>query len=165
MTLHCITQYICITNYCGFTILTEYSATYFLPDSSVCAQIHEMDFKCSCTCVIGELATLPPALGDYSLAYTQDHSVSVIPGMGSQSRQLISGSQSNSFKYLGLRFRSDLEVLCPADHLLNKLQQDLTVFSSHILVTPRNFQSLLSLLNFLAPLVVLGHLHMCLLQF
>ena len=57
---------------------------------------------------------------------------------------------SQSFEYLGLAFRSDLEVVRPADHLLAKLQWELTTFRSQIFVTPRNFQSLLGLLNFLA---------------
>ena len=50
-------------------------------------------------------------------------------------------------------------------HLLAKLQQELTIFRSQIFVTPRNFQSLLGLLNFLALLVILGCLRMRPLQF
>ena len=49
---------------------------------------------------------------------------------------------SQSFEYLGLAFRSDLEVVCPADHLLVKLQRELTTYRSQIFVTLRNFQFL-----------------------
>ena len=71
-----------------------------------------------------------------------------------------SPTPSQSFEYLGLAFHSDLEVVRLADHMLAKLLRELTTFRSQIFVTPRNFQSLLGLLNFLAPLVVLGRLRM-----
>ena len=53
----------------------------------------------------------------------------------------------------------------PADQLLDKLQRDLTALSTQMFLTPRKFQALLGLLNFLAPLVDLGRLHMRPLQF
>ena len=46
---------------------------------------------------------------------------------------------SQSFEYLGLFFRSDLEVVHPADHLLAKLQRELTVFESQTFITPGIF--------------------------
>ena len=101
--------------------------------------------------VFGRLAVLTPAEGVPAPSHIQDRSVPMIPGMESQCRQFISDS-SQSFEYLGLAFRSDLEVVHLADHLLAKLQRELTTFRSQIFVTPRNFQSLLELLNFLAPL-------------
>ena len=67
---------------------------------------------------------------------------------------------SQSFEYLGLTFCSDLEVVRLVHHLLAMLQRELTIFKSQIFVTPRNFQFLLGLLNFLAPLVILGCLRM-----
>ena len=68
---------------------------------------------------------------------------------------------SQSFNYLGLTFHPDLEVVHPADQAA-KLQQEMTTFRSQIFITPRNFQSFLGLLNFLAPL---GCLRMRPLQF
>ena len=79
--------------------------------------------------------------------------------MGSQLGEVIS-DPSQSFQYLGLHFRSDLGVVCPAHHLLDKLQQDLTALTTQTLVTPRKLQTFLGLLNFLAPIVNLGRLHM-----
>ena len=58
--------------------------------------------------------------------------------------------------------RSDLSVVCPTEHLMDKLQRDLTALSSQTLVTLKKFQSLLGLLNFFAPLVSLGRLHISL---
>ena len=69
-------------------------------------------------------------------------------------------SPSQSFEYLGLRFRTDLGVVLPADHLLEKLHRDLNVLTRKILVTPRELQSFLGLINFFAPVVDLGRLHM-----
>ena len=69
-----------------------------------------------------------------------------------------------SFEYLSLCFGSYLCVVRPADHLLDKLLQDLAVLSNQIHVTPRELQSFLGLINFLAPLD-LGRLHMCPIQF
>ena len=72
---------------------------------------------------------------------------------------LVSWKRSDSQSEFQISGPSDLEVVRPTDQLLDKLQLDLTIYS-HIFITPRNFQSLLGLLNFLAPLVVLGCLHM-----
>ena len=77
----------------------------------------------------------------------------------------LSLTPSRSYEYLSLRFRSDLGVVHLADHLLDKLQRDLTVLSNQIHITPRELQAFLGLINFLAPLVDLGHLHMCPIQF
>ena len=67
---------------------------------------------------------------------------------------------SQSFKYLGLHFRSDLKIVHPADDLLDRLHQDLNVFTRKILVISRELQSFVGLINFLAPIVDLGRLHM-----
>ena len=55
----------------------------------------------------------------------------------------------------------DLEVVHPADHLLDKLHLDLRDLMRKILVTPRELQSFLGLINFFALLVDLERLHMC----
>ena len=67
---------------------------------------------------------------------------------------------SQSFEYLSLRFRSDLEIVDLADHLLDRLHRDLTVLMRKIPITPRELQSFVGLINFLAPIVDLGRLNM-----
>ena len=47
----------------------------------------------------------------------------------------LSPTASQSFEYLGLTFHSDLEVVRPVDHLLAKLQRELTTFRSQLFVT------------------------------
>ena len=66
---------------------------------------------------------------------------------------------SQSFEYLGLRFCTDLGIVGLADHLLDKLHRDLSMLTSKILLTPRELQSFLGLINFFAPVVDLGRLH------
>ena len=80
--------------------------------------------------------------------------------MGSQFG-VVSLTPSQSFEYLGLRSRTNLGIVHPADHLLDKLHQDdLNALTRKILVTPRKLQSFLGLINFFALIVDLGRRHM-----
>ena len=64
--------------------------------------------------------------------------------MEGQLREVIFDHKSG-FEYLGLHFRTDLEIVHPADHLLDKLHQDLGARMRKILVTLRELQSFLGL--------------------
>ena len=56
-----------------------------------------------------------------------------------------------SFEYLDLCFRSDLEIVRPADRLLDRLHRDLNILMRKMLVTPWELQSFLGMINFFAP--------------
>ena len=69
-----------------------------------------------------------------------------------QDRESFSNWCCQSFEYLSLRFCTDLEVVRPADHLLDKLHLDLRDLMRKLLVTLKELQSFLGLINFLVSL-------------
>ena len=114
-----------------------------------------------CARVPLKLAVSPSSSRANDRIGTKDCCVSPISRVGGHVEKS-SLTPSQSFKYLRLCFCSDLSVVCPTDHLLDKLLQDLhvTVLSNQILVPLRELQSFLGVINFLASLVNLGRLHM-----
>ena len=106
-------------------------------------------YSSSCSRLFGRLAVPTPAEGVPARSHTQG--VQFLLSLGRDINiDMSSLTPSQSFEYGGLAVRTDPEVVCPAVYLLAKLQPELTTFTSQIFITPRNFHSLLGLLNFLA---------------
>ena len=90
---------------------------------------------------------------------TRDCYVPPISGVGGQFGEIISGPRSG-FRVYRSTLSDRPQDSYPADYLLDKLQRDLGAIRKQILITPRELQSFLGLINFLAPIVDLGRLHM-----
>ena len=95
----------------------KYSVTDIYSHSGGHRQLYEAKVLSSRACVSQRLTVPSPRSRDPSEVGTRDCCVPPISG-GKVNLEMSSQTPSQSFEYLSLPFRTDLRVVCPADHIL-----------------------------------------------